>query len=128
MASTSAAPNGVHHGNGSAASTLPARQRYTKLKKVGEGTYASVFLAKNIETGERVAIKKIKIAGGGSASGKDGLDPTALREVGFLREMKCENVIAVSCAQGSNETRAQLTVYEKLSSWTFSPQVPRIHR
>lgn len=87
----------------SATARLPARQRYSKLKKVGEGTYASVFLAKNIETGEKVAIKKIKIAGGGSASGKDGLDPTALREVGFLREMKCVNVIAVSRRGASRE-------------------------
>lgn len=84
------------------APSLSARHRYTKLKKVGEGTFASVFLAKNIETGERVAIKKIKIAGGaGGAGGKDGLDPTALREVGFLREMKCQNVIAVSTARGA---------------------------
>ncbi|CAO1632584.1 unnamed protein product [Sympodiomycopsis kandeliae] len=88
----------------------PARQRYTKLKKVGEGTFASVFLAKNIDTGEKCAIKKIKIAGGGSASGKDGLDPTALREVGFLREMKCENVIALLDVFSSGTTNPSLNL------------------
>lgn len=70
------------------------RLSYTKLKKVGEGTYASVFLAKNVHTGLKVAIKKIKIQTG-AGGGKDGLDPTALREVGFLREMNHKNVIGL---------------------------------
>lgn len=75
---------------------MSSRHRYSKIKKVGEGTYASVFLARDTLTNDRVAIKKIKIsAASASAGGVDGLDPTALREVGFLREMRCENVIAL---------------------------------
>lgn len=70
------------------------RSSYSKVKKVGEGTYASVFLAIHVPTGRKVAIKKIKITAG-AGGGNDGLDPTALREVGFLREMKCDNVIAL---------------------------------
>lgn len=105
----------------------PVKQRYTKLKKVGEGTFASVFLAKNIDTGEKVAIKKIKIAGGGSASGKDGLDPTALREVGFLREMKCQNIIAVRIPPYiiMFARRADFALYPLpfCSYWTSFPRV-----
>lgn len=91
IASSSKAP--AKSTSGPSANTS-VRTRYSKVKKVGEGTYASVFLAKNLETGESVAIKKIKI-NAGAAGGKDGLDPTALREVGFLREMKHQNVIAL---------------------------------
>ncbi|PWN41069.1 Pkinase-domain-containing protein [Ceraceosorus guamensis] len=67
---------------------MEAKQRYTKLSKVGEGTYASVFLARDTITGERLAIKKIKIV-----NSSDGLDMTALREVQFLRELHHPNVI-----------------------------------
>lgn len=91
-ASTSKAP--VQSTSSGPSANTSVRTRYSKVKKVGEGTYASVFLAKNLETGESVAIKKIKI-NAGAGGGKDGLDPTALREVGFLREMKHQNVIAL---------------------------------
>ncbi|CAO1635160.1 unnamed protein product [Parajaminaea phylloscopi] len=83
------------------------RSRYTKVKKVGEGTYASVFLAKDVVSGENVAIKKIKI---GATPGNDGLDPTALREVGFLREMRCENVIALIDVFSSGSTNPSLNL------------------
>ena len=36
-------------------------QRYEKEVKLGEGTYAVVYRATNRQTGQRVAIKKIKL-------------------------------------------------------------------
>jgi serine/threonine protein kinase len=33
-------------------------KRYQNVKQLGDGTYGSVALARNIETGETVAIKK----------------------------------------------------------------------
>lgn len=80
-------------GAAGSSSALPAtaaatRARYAKLAKVGEGTYASVFLARDLRTNEKLAIKKIKIV-----SSADGLDMTALREVQFLRELRHPNVI-----------------------------------
>jgi serine/threonine protein kinase len=36
-------------------------QKYEKLNKLGEGTYGTVFKAKNRETGEIVALKKVRL-------------------------------------------------------------------
>jgi serine/threonine protein kinase len=35
--------------------------KYEKMEKIGEGTYGSVYRAKNLQDGSFVAIKKIKI-------------------------------------------------------------------
>lgn len=86
--------------------TLPPR---SKDQKIGEGTYAVVyrgnvparkthifrrswptFIGREIATGKKVAIKKIKVG-----QFKDGLDMSAIREVKFLRELKHQNVIEV---------------------------------
>ncbi|ODV71820.1 TFIIH complex serine/threonine-protein kinase subunit KIN28 [Cyberlindnera jadinii NRRL Y-1542] len=65
---------------------------YTKgestAKKVGEGTYAVVFLGKQTSTERDIAIKEIK-----TGQFKDGLDMSALREVKYLQELKHVNVI-----------------------------------
>lgn len=57
-------------------------------KKVGEGTYAVVFLGKQTSTERDIAIKEIK-----TGQFKDGLDMSALREVKYLQELKHVNVI-----------------------------------
>lgn len=62
---------------------------YQKNKKVGEGTYAVVYDATKIDSGEKVAIKKIKV--GQSKDG--GLDLSAIREVKHLKKLKHDNVI-----------------------------------
>ncbi|TNY24418.1 kinase-like domain-containing protein [Rhodotorula diobovata] len=63
-------------------------QSYSKDKKVGEGTYAVVYLGKQLATNRKIAIKKIKVG-----QFKDGLDMSAIREVKFLRELRHPNVI-----------------------------------
>lgn len=72
-------PNGLN---------VPAASMYSKEKKVGEGTYAVVYLGKNRESLKDVAIKEIK-----TGEFKDGLDMSAIREVKYLQEMKHDNVI-----------------------------------
>ncbi|KAJ3085482.1 TFIIH complex serine/threonine-protein kinase subunit kin28 [Quaeritorhiza haematococci] len=62
--------------------------KYAKDKKVGEGTYAVVYLGTQLDTGRKIAIKKIKIG-----QFKDGLDMSAIREVKFLQELKHPNII-----------------------------------
>lgn len=62
--------------------------QYTKEKKVGEGTYAVVYLGKQTKSNRRIAIKEIK-----TGLFKDGLDMSAIREVKYLQELKHINVI-----------------------------------
>lgn len=57
-------------------------------RKVGEGTYAIVYLGHIRSTGLPVAIKKIKIS-----AEKLGLSMDAIRETKFLQELRHENVI-----------------------------------
>lgn len=64
------------------------QKRWAKDQKIGEGTYAVVYRGREMATGRKVAIKKIKMG-----QFKDGLDMSALREVKYLRELKHQNVI-----------------------------------
>ncbi|THU86232.1 Pkinase-domain-containing protein [Dendrothele bispora CBS 962.96] len=64
------------------------QKRWAKEQKVGEGTYAVVYRGREVATGRRIAIKKIKVG-----QFKDGLDMSAIREVKYLRELKHQNVI-----------------------------------
>ncbi|KAI9477587.1 TFIIH complex serine/threonine-protein kinase subunit kin28 [Coemansia sp. RSA 989] len=61
---------------------------YKKEKKLGEGTYAVVYLGRHIKTNRKVAIKKIKLG-----NARSGLDMSAIREVKALRELQHPNVI-----------------------------------
>ncbi|KAK9473094.1 kinase-like domain-containing protein [Dipodascopsis tothii] len=71
-----------------AAQNNATRSKYTKERKVGEGTFAVVYVGRQVTTGRQIAIKKIKVG-----QFKDGLDMSAIREVKFLQEMKHDNVI-----------------------------------
>ncbi|EGW30818.1 uncharacterized protein SPAPADRAFT_56779 [Spathaspora passalidarum NRRL Y-27907] len=66
----------------------PATHNYSKERKVGEGTYAVVYLGHQVTTGREIAIKEIK-----TGIFKDGLDMSALREVKYLQELRHPNVI-----------------------------------
>ncbi|KAJ1953143.1 TFIIH complex serine/threonine-protein kinase subunit kin28 [Linderina pennispora] len=61
---------------------------YKKEKKLGEGTYAVVYLGRHVKTSRTVAIKKIKLG-----NMRSGLDMSAVREVKALRELQHPNVI-----------------------------------
>ena len=65
-----------------------SESNYSKEKKVGEGTYAVVYLGKQISTGNEIAVKEIK-----TSEFKDGLDMSAIREVKYLQELDHPNVI-----------------------------------
>jgi cyclin-dependent kinase 7 len=67
-------------------------EKYVRGRTLGEGTWGQVYMATRREDGLAVAIKRMK--------GKDqlqvGLDFTALREIKYLQELKCEYIVNVS--------------------------------
>lgn len=62
--------------------------RYELCEKLGKGTYGTVYKAMNRQTGDYVAIKRIKIL-----YEDDGIPSTALREISLLRDLNNVNVI-----------------------------------
>eukprot|EP01121_Diplochlamys_sp_Union-15-3_P016096 TRINITY_DN5416_c0_g2_i2.p1 TRINITY_DN5416_c0_g2~~TRINITY_DN5416_c0_g2_i2.p1 ORF type:complete len:317 (-),score=57.00 TRINITY_DN5416_c0_g2_i2:56-961(-) len=62
--------------------------KYKKLEKIGEGTYGVVYKAKNKETGQLIALKKIRLE-----HEDEGVPSTAIREISILRELKHPNVV-----------------------------------
>jgi len=63
-------------------------QKYQKIEKIGEGTYGTVFKAKNQETGEVVALKKVQLD-----DDDEGVPSSALREICILKELKHKNIV-----------------------------------
>ncbi|EYC01010.1 hypothetical protein Y032_0111g247 [Ancylostoma ceylanicum] len=82
-----------------------ATKRYETIKHLGEGQFANVYKAKDKETGDFVAIKKIKL--GSRAEAKDGINRTALREIKLLQEIHHDNIIGLRDVIGSR-TNIQL--------------------
>ncbi|VAH18785.1 unnamed protein product [Triticum turgidum subsp. durum] len=61
---------------------------FEKLEQIGEGTYGQVFMAKETETKEIVALKKIRMD-----NEREGFPITAIREIKILKKLHHQNVI-----------------------------------
>lgn len=70
-----------------ATNSLPPDQRYTRLEKLGEGTYATVYKGKNRLNGEIVALKEIHL------DPEEGAPSTAIREISLMKELKHPNIV-----------------------------------
>ncbi|XP_004207735.1 cyclin-dependent kinase 7 isoform X1 [Hydra vulgaris] len=67
-------------------------KRYKKVSFLGEGAFATVYKAEDIENENCiVAVKKIKL--GDRSEAKDGINRTALREIKLLQELHHPNII-----------------------------------
>ncbi|KAK9456508.1 kinase-like domain-containing protein [Dipodascopsis uninucleata] len=89
-----------------------SQDKYIKRRRVGEGTYAVVYLGQHTTTSRVVAIKKIKVG-----QFKDGLDMSAIREIKFLQELRHVNVIElIDVFISSSTSRSLNLVLEYLSS------------
>ncbi|CAG2104912.1 unnamed protein product [Medioppia subpectinata] len=64
-------------------------ETYTKLDKLGEGTYATVFKGKSRLTDNLVALKEIRL------EHEEGAPCTAIREVSLLRDLKHNNIVTL---------------------------------
>ena len=83
------------------------RHKYIKDKKVGEGTYANVYLGHlRTDPSSKVAIKKIKVI----AEYKDGLTMDSIREVKYLQELSHPNIIALHAVFSSKNQNLNLVL------------------
>jgi cyclin-dependent kinase len=62
--------------------------RYAKIEKVGEGTYGVVYKARDVNTKEIVALKKIRLE-----AEDEGVPSTAIREISLLKELKDDHIV-----------------------------------
>lgn len=60
---------------------------YSKLEKLGEGTYATVYKGIDTRTNRFVALKEIRL------SPEEGAPSTALREISLMRELEHPNIM-----------------------------------
>ncbi|KAL8928667.1 MAG: hypothetical protein Q9172_000805 [Xanthocarpia lactea] len=84
------------------------KEKYIKDKKLGEGTYAIVYLGHLKADPKRlVAIKKIKV---NTAEWRDGLTMDAIREVKYLQELSHPNIIALHSVFSSKNQNLNLVL------------------
>jgi len=65
----------------------PKMEKYSKFSKIGEGTYGVVYQGLNRATGERVAMKNIKLESG------EGIPSTAIKEISLLKSLEHPNIV-----------------------------------
>ncbi|KAJ1723421.1 kinase subunit of RNA polymerase II carboxy-terminal domain kinase I [Coemansia erecta] len=65
-------------------------QLYSKICMVGEGTYGKVYKARNRETGQVVALKRMRID-----MEREGFPITAMREIRLLKQLQHPNITQV---------------------------------
>ncbi|XP_077224247.1 cyclin-dependent kinase C-1-like isoform X1 [Tasmannia lanceolata] len=61
---------------------------FEKLEQIGEGHYGQVYMAREIKTGQIVALKKIRMD-----NEREGFPRTAIREIKILKKLRHENII-----------------------------------
>lgn len=83
------------------------KRKYVKGKKLGEGTYANVYLGHSrSDPNALVAIKKIKV----QQQYKDGMAPDAIRELKYLQELRHPNIISLISVFSSKDQNLNLVL------------------
>lgn len=81
---------------------------FERLETLGEGTYGTVYAARDKTTGEIVAIKKVKIH-----DEKEGFPVTSLREIKLLQETKQHtNIVSLKEVAVGLKTDSIFLVFE----------------
>ncbi|EOD10204.1 hypothetical protein EMIHUDRAFT_444655 [Emiliania huxleyi CCMP1516] len=63
-------------------------EKYQKIEKIGEGTYGVVYKARDRQSGELAALKKIRLE-----AEDEGIPSTAIREISILKELQHPNIV-----------------------------------
>ena len=58
------------------------------MEQIGEGTYGVVFKARERESGQTIALKRIRLE-----HSDEGVPPTAIREISLLKELRHNNIV-----------------------------------
>ena len=87
---------GVHH--------------YERVRKIDEGTYGVVSLARERGTGQLVALKRVKMTA--AAGAKDGFPVTALRETNILLALAHPNIVGMREMVVGSDTSSVYMVME----------------
>jgi len=83
------------------------KNKYIKDKKLGEGTYANVYLGwLRTDPSQKVAIKKIKI----QKEYTEGMAPDAIRELKHLQELSHPNIISLLSVFSSKDQNLNLVL------------------
>ncbi|KAK3326316.1 kinase-like domain-containing protein [Apodospora peruviana] len=83
------------------------KRKYVKGRKLGEGTYANVYLGHSrSDPSVLVAIKKIKV----QKEYQDGLAPDAVRELKYLMELHHPNIISLLSVFSSKDQNLNLVL------------------
>lgn len=83
------------------------KKKYVKGKKLGEGTYANVYLGhERRDPSVLVAIKKIKV----QKEYEDGMAPDAVRELKHLQELSHPNIISLLSVFSSKSQNLNLVL------------------
>ncbi|KAI1391184.1 serine/threonine-protein kinase [Hypoxylon trugodes] len=83
------------------------KRKYVKGKKLGEGTYANVYLGHlKSDPSQFVAIKKIKI----QKEYTEGMAPDAVREIKHLQELSHPNIISLHSVFSSKDQNLNLVL------------------
>lgn len=67
---------------------MSTANRFTKLDKLGEGTYGVVYMAKEKQSGSLVALKRMN-----PAAEEEGVPATTIREICLLKELHHDNIV-----------------------------------
>jgi cyclin-dependent kinase 7 len=83
------------------------KRKYVKGRKLGEGTYANVYLGHVRDNPkQQVAIKKIKV----QKEYQDGIAPDAVRELKYLQELRHPNIISLLSVFSSKDQNINLVL------------------
>ncbi|KAJ4910061.1 Protein kinase superfamily protein [Raphanus sativus] len=82
-------------------------ESFEKLEKIGQGTYSTVYRARDLETGKMVAMKKVRFV---------NMDPESVRfmarEINILRKLDHPNVMKLECLVTSKLSGSLYLVFE----------------